>query len=494
MTVLAVLASMSSSFSDDNQNDNIGFTLSSLFLLYHDVLRIQVPSVVTESCVAVVGAILVVSLLTTLIETLTPVPTFQPQHQERFDQSTFTGRFLKMLLGCDPQLLLYNEQEVRHCLSMTKNYKEYYTNYNNSSTSTTNHNTNIDRRLWQAQRIAEAALHPETEEWIPRPCRMSGYLPFNGPICVAMILAPTTASLLFWSWLNQSQNALINYYHRSSTTTTTTNNNDNINHNDKSSLLSSSTKTAGASAAVVTDLTTIDDNKNNNNDNIFVDATTILPLIQSYAAAVGIALLIAFGLDSLVHHYFEGEKAAILARYISFPSAMIASSWNCYIMRCSELETGVPLLDEHGQNIVVGLPAVAAVAKLPAPAPVDDDTGDDKETTATTTITEAISSSSQIAARYAVYATTASRALLQVPTFCIPPLLLDSSWLPFKAYVQTHPSAEVPITTFLLLLSFGIGLPIVIGLVPQRSTIKATEVESKFTNLGYDYFYFDKGL
>ena len=468
--------------------------MSSLFLLYHDVLRIQVPSVVTESCVAVVGAILVVSLLTTLIETLTPVPTFQPQHQERFDQSTFTGRFLKMLLGCDPQLLLYNEQEVRHCLSMTKNYKEYYTNYNNSSTSTTNHNTNIDRRLWQAQRIAEAALHPETEEWIPRPCRMSGYLPFNGPICVAMILAPTTASLLFWSWLNQSQNALINYYHRSSTTTTTNNNNDNINHNDKSSLLSSSTKTAGASAAVVTDLTTIDDNKNNNNDNIFVDATTILPLIQSYAAAVGIALLIAFGLDSLVHHYFEGEKAAILARYISFPSAMIASSWNCYIMRCSELETGVPLLDEHGQNIVVGLPAVAAVAKLPAPAPVDDDTGDDKETTATTTITEAISSSSQIAARYAVYATTASRALLQVPTFCIPPLLLDSSWLPFKAYVQTHPSAEVPITTFLLLLSFGIGLPIVIGLVPQRSTIKATDVESKFTNLGYDYFYFDKGL
>ena len=466
--------------------------MSSLFLLYHDVLRIQVPSVVIESCVAVVGAILVVSLLTTLIETLTPVPTFQPQHQERFDQSTFTGRFLKMLLGCDPQLLLYNEQEVRHCLSMTKNYKEYYNNYNSSSTSTTNHN--IDRRLWQAQRIAEAALHPETEEWIPRPCRMSGYLPFNGPICVAMILAPTTASLLFWSWLNQSQNALINYYHRSSTTTTTTNNNDNINHNDKSSLLSSSTKTAGASAAVVADVTTIDDNKNSNNDNIFVDATTILPLIQSYAAAVGIALLIAFGLDSLVHHYFEGEKAAILARYISFPSAMIASSWNCYIMRCSELETGVPLLDEHGQNIVVGLPAVAAVAKLPAPAPVDDDTGDDKETTATTTITEAISSSSQIAARYAVYATTASRALLQVPTFCIPPLLLDSSWLPFKAYVQTHPSAEVPITTFLLLLSFGIGLPIVIGLVPQRSTIKATDVESKFANLGYDYFYFDKGL
>ena len=492
--------------------------MSSLFLLYHDVLRIQVPSVVIESCVAVVGAILVVSLLTTLIETLTPVPTFQPQHQERFDQSTFTGRFLKMLLGCDPQLLLYNEQEVRHCLSMTKNYKKYYNNDNNSSsTSTTNHNTNnveIDRLLWQAQRIAEAALHPETEEWIPRPCRMSGYLPFNGPICVAMILAPTTASLLFWSWLNQSQNALINYYHRSSTTTTTTNNNnnDNINHNDDnninnnnnrwSSLLSSSTKSAGAAAdagagagaAVVTDVTTIDDNKNNNNDNIFVDATTILPLIQSYAAAVGIALLIAFGLDSLVHHYFEGEKAAILARYISFPSAMIASSWNCYIMRCSELETGVPLLDEHGQNIVVGLPAVAAVAKLPAPAPVDDDNGDDKETTATTTITEAISSSSQIAARYAVYATTASRALLQVPTFCIPPLLLDSSWLPFKAYVQTHPSAEVPITTFLLLLSFGIGLPIVIGLVPQRSTIKATDVESKFTNLGYDYFYFDKGL
>ena len=43
---------------------------------------------------------------------------------------------------------------------------------------------------------------------------MSGYVPFNGPICVAMVASKTTPAILFWSWVNQSQNALVNYFNR----------------------------------------------------------------------------------------------------------------------------------------------------------------------------------------------------------------------------------------------------------------------------------------
>ena len=43
---------------------------------------------------------------------------------------------------------------------------------------------------------------------------MSGYVAFNGPICVAMVASTSTPALLFWSWVNQSQNALVNYYNR----------------------------------------------------------------------------------------------------------------------------------------------------------------------------------------------------------------------------------------------------------------------------------------
>jgi len=41
---------------------------------------------------------------------------------------------------------------------------------------------------------------------------MSGYVPYNGPICVSMVASSSTLPILFWSWINQTQNALVNYY------------------------------------------------------------------------------------------------------------------------------------------------------------------------------------------------------------------------------------------------------------------------------------------
>lgn len=96
------------------------------------------------------------------------VPTFDPNGQ-RFSQENFSGRFCKMLLACDPRLLLYSEEEVRRCQAMLKDYQNF---------------PGQDRALWEAKRISEAALHPDTGEEIPRPFRMSGYVPFNGPVAV----------------------------------------------------------------------------------------------------------------------------------------------------------------------------------------------------------------------------------------------------------------------------------------------------------------------
>lgn len=119
---------------------------------------------------------------------------------QRFDQNSFQNRFFRMLLACDPRLLLYSESEVRQAQSLLKEAHEHA------------NDRRMDRTLWEARRIVDAALHPDTGEVIPRPFRMSGYVPYNGPICVAMIASTSTAPLLFWSWVNQSQNALVNYY------------------------------------------------------------------------------------------------------------------------------------------------------------------------------------------------------------------------------------------------------------------------------------------
>ena len=119
---------------------------------------------------------------------------------QRFSQETFQGRFSRMLLACDPRLLLYTEEQVRQAQALLENATEYQ------------NNRQMDRILWEARRIADSALHPDTGEVIPRPFRMSGYVPYNGPICVAMVASTSTLPILFWSWVNQSQNALVNYY------------------------------------------------------------------------------------------------------------------------------------------------------------------------------------------------------------------------------------------------------------------------------------------
>ena len=314
-----------------------------------------------------------------------------------------------MLLACDPRLLLYTEDEVRQY------HKLAYVDYADVRSTAMKEGATYslaetDRLLWEAKRIADSALHPETQEWIPRPCRMSGYLPYNGPICIAMVSVQSTIPLLFWSWVNQSQNAAVNYF------------------NGPKSISS-------------------DD-----------DATTEIDgtLFKSYSLAVASALIVAFGLATYVQTNFSGEEANELLRFIAFPSAVIASSLNCYIIRSPEIETGAPLLNEQLENVLPG-------------------------------------ETSSAAAKRGVFSTTASRAVLQMPTYFIPPLLLDTV-TPLKHFLVDHSLMVVPVTTFLLLVSFGIGLPAAVGIFPQVSSIKAEDVEDKFRGLGYEKFYYNKGL
>jgi sideroflexin-5 len=140
-----------------------------------------------------------------------------------------------------------------------------------------------------------------------------------------------------------------------------------------------------------------------------------------------------------------------LLRYVAFPSAVVASSLNCYIVGSPEIESGIPLENATGQDVLPG-------------------------------------TTSQVAAAQGVYLTTASRALLQAPALFVPPVLL--------AAVPT-----VPLTTYLLLVSFGIGLPATVAIFPQISALPATAVEERFqllrdpaTDKPYDLFYYNKGL
>mmetsp|Transcript_36899 Transcript_36899/g.66355 ORF Transcript_36899/g.66355 Transcript_36899/m.66355 type:complete len:434 (+) Transcript_36899:64-1365(+) len=360
-----------------------------------------------KTLVAMSLAIATISAGAVLAEkgTASMVPTFDPK-QQRFDQSTFIGRLSKMLLACDPSLNLCSGEEVKRCKAMVDDYENQLKNLPEGVSE-----TEMSRKLWEAQRVVTAAIHPDSGETIPRPFRMSGYALFNGPICVAMVASQSTAALLVWSWINQSHNALINYYNRNA-----------------SSEMTNET------------------------------------FAKSYAAAVGSALAVAFGLATFIQKRYSPAQAKNLLRWVAFPSAVVASSLNCYIVRSPEIDTGIPLVNSDGDEV------------LP-------------------------NEMSKIAAERGVNSTTFSRALLQAPVYFLPPVLMGVL-PPLKNAIMKNPIMRVPMTTYLVLVCFGIGLPSSVAIFPQMGEIKVEEAEEKYHKLQdeknggkpYEVLFYNKGL
>jgi hypothetical protein len=439
---------------------------------------------IVTALLAAAAGVVTVSSVANLVEryTATNVPKFDIQ-QQRFDTTTYWGRWYHMLLQCDPYLLTYSNQQVMEAKRFVDAYvakqqqqeleqqhqqqqqqqqqqqveKQEHSDvlYNHGTipnrTSGADDDKDFDvalhHQLWEAKRIYESAMN-DSGVIIPRPFRMSGYVPYNGPICVMMISSTTTMSILMWSWINQSQNAFVNYYNRS-------------------------------------------------NSSQPINMSTFL---QSYTIAVTSALGVAFGLATMIQKRYSPQRAQLLLRYVAFPSAVVASSLNCYIVRSPEISTGIPLYDEHGTNVMT-----VATRNQELKENMTNHNPTELESTTTITThsstangTTTTNTTSQIAAARGVYATTASRALLQAPVYFLPPLLI--SLLGSKKLLSS-PSKLLPITTYLLLCSFGFGLPAACAIFPQTSTIAASDVEPHFqalinpkTQQPYSVFYYDKGL
>ncbi|GMI50646.1 hypothetical protein ScalyP_jg8927 [Parmales sp. scaly parma] len=358
---------------------------------------------VGQTVFSMVAGISLISSTAFLVESSAPSPPFNPSG-DRFNQNLFYGRFCKMFLACDPLLLTKFESEVNRCQALLAKSATHSNSVASMDDGTT------DRDLWQAKRTINACVHPDTGETVPQPFRMSGYLPYNGPISTMMVASTTTPSLLFFAWLNQSQNALVNYFNR------------------------------------------------NANSPMSIETLTM-----SYAGAVGSALTVALGLSAMIKKRFpDKEKAARMMKFIAFPSSVLASSLNCYIVRSPEIKTGIPLRLDPENKLGYACEGLK----------------------------------SNIAAARGVNETTASRALLQAPVYFLPPVLM-SALPPIKNALAKNPRLSVPITTFLLLISFGAGLPATVAMFPQISEIGIDDVEPEFkagVPAGTLKLYYDKGL
>ncbi|KTG35646.1 hypothetical protein cypCar_00003219 [Cyprinus carpio] len=212
-------------------------------------------------------------------------------------QSTFLGRLRHFIDIIDPSTLFVTESRLRECIKLLDDFKQ-----GNLPPGITDH------QLWEAQKVKQAIIHPDTGEKIFMPFRMSGYVPFGTPIVVGLLLPnQTLASTVFWQWLNQSHNACVNYANRNATKPTPTS-----------------------------------------------------KFIQGYVGAVTSAVSIAVGLNVLIEKSskFSPATRLFIQRFIPFPAVASANICNVALMRHNELSEGIDVLDSKGN--VVGSSRIAA--------------------------------------------------------------------------------------------------------------------------------------
>ncbi|XP_036373174.1 sideroflexin-5-like isoform X1 [Megalops cyprinoides] len=230
------------------------------------------------------------------MEEMTACPPFQ-LGKSRFDQNTFSGRLKHFLEVIDPRTLFVSQSHLNESVKLLDDFK---------------HGTLppgvSDEQLWQAQKIKQAIIHPDTGEKIFMPFRMSGYVPFGTPIVVGLLLPnQTLASTVFWQWLNQSHNACVNYSNRNAT-----------------------------------------------------KPTAASKFLLGYLGAVTSAVSIAVGLNVLIQKAskFSPATRVLVQRFVPFPAVASANVCNVVLMRHTELSEGIDVLDTAGN--VVGTSKIAA--------------------------------------------------------------------------------------------------------------------------------------
>ncbi|XP_077157475.1 sideroflexin-5 isoform X3 [Paroedura picta] len=279
----------------------------------------------------------------------------------RFQQTTFYGRFRHFLDIIDPRTLFVTERRLKEAVQLLEDFK-----HGTLPPGVTN------QELWKAQKIKQAIIHPDTNKKIFMPFRMSGYIPFGTPIVVGLLLPnQTLASTVFWQWLNQSHNACVNYANRNATKPSPTS-----------------------------------------------------KFFQGYLGAVISAVSIAVGLNVLIQraNQFTPATRLLIQRFVPFPAVASANICNVVLMRHSELEEGISVLDSNGN--VVG--------------------------------------SSRIAAKHALLETALTRVVLPMPILVLPPVVVSlleklrrGAWSPRSAKPQ--PAGPSPTTRGCELSSVGGG-------------------------------------
>nr|XP_054292784.1 sideroflexin-2 isoform X1 [Pongo pygmaeus] len=128
----------------------------------------------------------------------------------RWDQRTFLGRVKHFLNITDPRTVFVSERELDWAKVMVEK----------SRMGVVPPGTQVEQLLY-AKKLYDSAFHPDTGEKMNVIGRMSFQLP-GGMILTGFMLQfyRTMPAVIFWQWVNQSFNALVNYTNRNAASPT----------------------------------------------------------------------------------------------------------------------------------------------------------------------------------------------------------------------------------------------------------------------------------
>ncbi|XP_037032017.1 sideroflexin-2 isoform X1 [Bradysia coprophila] len=209
-----------------------------------------------------------------------------------WDQSTFVGRFKHFAFMTDPRTVLTSEDDLHKAKKLVEQYR------------LGKEPSDVTRdQIIYAKKLYSSAFHPDSGELQNVFGRMSFQVPGGMIITGAMLqFYRTVPAVVFWQFVNQSFNALVNYTNRNANS-----------------------------------------------------PVSVTQLGVSYVSATTSALVAAIGCKS----FWQKRAGALMLRYVPFAAVAAANCVNIPLMRQNELTQGVDVVDDD--NNVVGKSRVAAV-------------------------------------------------------------------------------------------------------------------------------------
>ncbi|KAF2011112.1 sideroflexin-5 [Aaosphaeria arxii CBS 175.79] len=210
----------------------------------------------------------------------------------QFDLSTYWGRVKHAANISDPRTLLTSAAGL-------DNAKRLITSYKMGKAQ------EMTPELWQAKKIIDSTIHPDTGEPVFLPFRMSCFILTNLVVTAGMLTPGLgTAGTLGWQITNQSLNVAINFSNA-----------------NKSTPLSTST------------------------------------IVKSYFLAVSASCGVALGLNSLVPRMksLSPNAKMVAGRLVPFAAVAVAGVLNVFLMRGEEIRQGInvfPVLSEEEKKRV----------------------------------------------------------------------------------------------------------------------------------------------